>query len=54
MMSPLSAKLFFRALAENISKYEAVFGEIKVPGDHLSEYAKLFRPPPRSGEDEED
>ena len=40
VMSPLGAKLFYRALAENLAKYEAAFGEIKVPGggslaDHL-------------------
>ncbi len=31
-MSPIGAKLFFRALSENLSKYEANFGEIKLPG----------------------
>jgi hypothetical protein len=40
VMSPLSAKLFQRALAENLGKYESAFGEISVPGnttlaDHL-------------------
>lgn len=40
IMSPLSAKLFHRALSENLAKYETAFGEIKVPGnsglaDHL-------------------
>lgn len=44
VMSPLSAKLFYRALAENLAKYEAAFGEIKVPGgSSLAEH--LFRPP---------
>ncbi len=44
VMSPLAAKLFFRALAENLSRYEATFGEINIPGDHsLAE--NLFRPP---------
>jgi hypothetical protein len=32
VMSPLGAKLLERALAENLAKYEANFGEIKVPG----------------------
>ena len=42
IMSPLGAKLFFRALAENLSKYEAAFGEIKIPGSSsLAEH--LFR-----------
>jgi len=31
MMSPLSAKLLARALADNLAKYENTFGEIKVP-----------------------
>lgn len=31
MMSPLSAKLMARALADNLAKYETTFGEIKVP-----------------------
>jgi hypothetical protein len=31
LMSPLSAKLLERALADNLSKFEATFGEIKVP-----------------------
>ena len=45
VMSPLGAKLFYRALAENLARYEAAFGEIKVPGEaSLADY--LFRPPP--------
>ncbi len=44
IMSPLGAKLFERALAENLSKYESSFGEIRVPGDStLADH--LFRPP---------
>ncbi len=44
MMSPIGAKLFYRALSENLSKYEANFGEIKIPGGtSLAEH--LFRPP---------
>ena len=43
LMSPLSAKLLHRALGENISRYEAAFGEIKVPvNSSLAEH--LFRP----------
>jgi hypothetical protein len=53
MMSPLSAKLFHRALTENINKYEKMFGEIKIPGmDNLEEYSKLFRPPQQPGGEE--
>lgn len=44
MMSPIGAKLLLRALGENLSKYEASFGEIKLPGNpSLAEH--LFRPP---------
>lgn len=44
LMSPLSAKLFQRALAENIARYESAFGEINVPvNSSLAE--NLFRPP---------
>lgn len=44
LMSPLGAKLLHRALAENLGKYEAAFGEIQVP--HTQSLADfLFRPP---------
>jgi hypothetical protein len=43
IMSPLGAKLFHRALSENLAKYEAAFGEIKIHGDSsLADH--LFRP----------
>jgi hypothetical protein len=43
LMTPLSAKLLLRALSENISRYEAAFGEIPVPvNSSLAE--SLFRP----------
>lgn len=45
LMSPLSAKLFHRALGENLAKYETSFGEIKIPGDSSSLAEHLFRPP---------
>ncbi len=45
VMSPLGAKLFFRALQENLSKYEAAYGEIILPRNStLAD--QLFRPPP--------
>jgi hypothetical protein len=45
VMSPLGAKLLQRALSENLARYEATFGEIKVPGEaSLADH--LFRPPP--------
>ena len=33
LMSPLGAKMFLRALGENLTRFEATFGEIKLPGD---------------------
>ena len=48
VMSPLGAKLLQRALAENLSRYETAFGEIKVPGESsLADF--LFKPhaPPK-------
>ncbi len=45
MMSPLSAKLLHRALSDNLAKFEAVYGEISVPGrQNLEAYSRLFRP----------
>jgi len=43
VMSPTAAKLFLRAMAENISRYEAKFGEIAIPSRH-SLADDLFRP----------
>lgn len=33
LLSPVGAKLLLRALNENILRYEAAFGEIRLPGD---------------------
>jgi len=47
VLTPLNAKLLLRALAENLDKYEAQYGEIVVP-THLAD--QLFKPPrPESG-----
>ena len=44
IMSPVALKLFAKAVSENLARYEAAFGEIKVPGENsLAEF--LFRPP---------
>lgn len=44
IMSPLGAKLLYRALADNLARFEAAFGEIQIPGDKsLADH--LFRPP---------
>lgn len=50
VMSPLGAKLFYRALGENLKRYESTYGEIKVPGQH-SLANHLFRPPQSPDED---
>jgi hypothetical protein len=44
VMSPLSAKLFARALLENLNRYEASYGEIHIPGG-ATLADMLFRPP---------
>ena len=44
VMSPLGAKLLYRALAENLARFEAAFGEIRIPGE-ISLADHLFRPP---------
>lgn len=46
LVSPLSAKLIYKALGDNLAKYETNFGEIKVPGPSLAD--SLFQPPPES------
>jgi hypothetical protein len=47
VMSPMAAKLFFNALKENLARYEATFGEIRLPGDNslASDLFKQIRPP---------
>jgi hypothetical protein len=53
LMSPLSAKLLQRALAENIAKYETNFGEIKMPqGKSLADNLFGTLHPPESPDDE--
>jgi hypothetical protein len=57
LMSPLSAKLLLRALTENLSRYEAAFGEIPVPvNSSLAD--NLFKPfqhpePPKPPDEKE-
>ena len=46
--TPMHAKLLLRALSENLEKYEAQFGEIKLPteGDQLTQqFFGAIRPP---------
>jgi hypothetical protein len=33
VLTPLNAKLLLRALQENLSKYEATYGEVRTPTD---------------------
>ena len=43
VMSPVAAKLFLRAITENLRRYESKFGEINIPSTHtLAD--DLFRP----------
>ena len=47
LLSPVGAKLLLRALAENIARYEATFGEIHLPGDSglATDLFKSVHPP---------
>ena len=48
VMTPLNAKLFLRALGDNLGRYEAQFGAIATPeGSGLAD--TLFRPTPEPG-----
>ncbi|MFZ6019384.1 MAG: DUF3467 domain-containing protein [Chloroflexota bacterium] len=43
VMSPVGAKLFLRAFAENLARYEASFGEIQIPQGDPGLAGDLFR-----------
>lgn len=47
IMSPIALKLFLRAMAENLSRYETKFGEVKLPQAH-SLADDLFKPNPNN------
>jgi hypothetical protein len=51
LMSPVGAKLFYRALGENLARYEAAFGEIALPGDPtlVSDLFRGAHPPENPG-----
>jgi hypothetical protein len=53
VMAPLNAKLLHRALAENITRYEAQFGEIELPKQGPSLAQQFFGAVPPSPEGEE-
>lgn len=42
VMTPMNAKLLLRALAENLGKFEAQYGEISLPSNLADQ---LFKPP---------
>jgi len=44
LVSPLTAKLIYKALGDNLIKYEASFGEVSIPGNS-SLADSLFQPP---------
>lgn len=43
IMSPAGAKLFMRALSENVARYESMFGEISLPKGDTGLAHDLFR-----------
>jgi hypothetical protein len=47
VMSSVAAKLFLNALRENLARYEATFGEIRLPGDTslANDLFKQIHPP---------
>ena len=53
VMTPLNAKLLHGALGENIAKYEAQFGEIKLPRQGPSLAQQFFGAIPPKPEGEE-
>jgi len=53
VMTPLNAKLLYRALGENIGKFEAQFGEIQVPRTGPSLAQQFFNFPPPNPEGDE-
>ena len=52
IMSPVHAKMFQMALAQNIANYERQFGEIRLPQQGPSLADQLFRFPPEKGDGE--
>lgn len=55
LMSPVGAKMFYKALGSNLARYEASFGAITLPGSSASLAQDLFRhiqPPDQSDSEE--
>lgn len=53
LMSPIGAKLFYRALGDNLQRYESIFGEIRLPGnnDLANKLFKDIHPPDKPSQD---
>jgi hypothetical protein len=53
LMSPIGAKLFFRALGENLARYEAAFGQLNLPGEPslANDLFGFIQPPEKPPED---
>ena len=53
LMSPIGAKLFYRALGDNLQRYESVFGEIRLPVENnlANKLFKDIHPPDKPSED---
>lgn len=54
IMSPMHAKMLQLALAQNLAKYEAQFGEIRLPHTGAALANNFFRFPTDEGDDEKD
>ena len=54
LMSPVGAKLFHRALGDNLARYETIFGEIHIPHDNslASDLFRSIHPPEPPPEEE--
>lgn len=50
IMSPIGAKLLYRALGDNLARYEAAFGPINAPGDNnlAGDLFRNIHPPEKS------
>jgi hypothetical protein len=51
VMTPLNAKLLLRALADNLNKYEAQYGQIVMPTNLADQLFKPPKPPSTDGTD---
>ena len=51
LMTPMHAKLLLNALADNLKKFEAQFGEIKLPSGGEDLVQQFFRQPKPSGDE---